>query len=166
MKHNIEAKEKNAPDDFIQEYIDNVLKGNRDFFEENFSDLNISQYQYSPREALDELGLDADLLDQLVEDYVKQIINSKKQFIEYLIDMKNNREFDYTPLRELAHKNLGVARNLRIYDAREILEELMENDDLDYLTLCVLGLEYAAIRLNPICAYETLRLIDIKNSFS
>jgi hypothetical protein len=40
----------------------------------------------------------------------------------------------------------------------------MEAEDLDYMRLCVKALEISAVKLNPLCAYETLRLIEVKNS--
>lgn len=165
MKDNSKIKKQNNAIDDIHKYVNNVLRENESFFEENLKELDISQYSYDPKEALDELGIELELINQLIEDYVTQIVKSKDQFVEYLKDMKDNKEFDYTPLRELAHKNLGVARNLRIKDGRKILEEIMKEDDLDHLILCVIALEYAAIRLKPTCAYETLRLMEIKSSF-
>ncbi len=134
------------------------------FLKENFTSLEMHNYQYSPNEAIEELGLDLDLVNQLVEDYVIQILKSKVLFISHLQELKSSKKLDYTPLRELAHKNLGVARNLRIEDAKKVLEELMKADDLDYLCACIEALESCAIRLRPKCAYETLKLIDIKES--
>jgi len=140
-----------------------------EFLYKNFNTKEINNYKYSPDEAIEELGLERYLIEQLVEDYVIQIIKTKALFIEHLEVLKEDKEnlkkLDYTPLRELAHKNLGVARNLRIEDGKKILTELMKVDDLDYLALCIEGLEFCAIRLKPKCAHETLELIDIKNSF-
>ncbi|MEJ2373430.1 MAG: hypothetical protein P8Y16_06520, partial [Sulfurimonas sp.] len=71
---------------------------------------------------------------------------------------------DYIPFRELAHKNLGVARNLRIQDAQVLLYELMKKDDLDYLVTCLEALKYCAIKLNPKRAYDTIRLMEVKSN--
>ena len=131
-------------------------------------DLDIHQYCYDPKEAVEELGLDEELVNQLVADYVAQVIRSVVQFEEYLKMLHNSQdnhtELDYTPFRELAHKNLGVARNLRIKDAEKLLYELMKKDDLEYLVICLEALKVCAIKLNPKCAYDTIRLIHIKNS--
>ncbi|MFT7860231.1 MAG: hypothetical protein ABXS93_04765 [Sulfurimonas sp.] len=133
------------------------------------SHLKIENYKYDPAVAMEELGLDEELVEQLVEDYVEQIIKSVLQFEEYLtklLDSQANKEaLDYIPFRELAHKNLGVARNLRIEDAQVLLYELMKKDDLDYLVSCLEALKYCAIKLKPKRAYDTLRLIEVKNSF-
>ena len=131
-------------------------------------DLDIHQYCYNPKEAVDELGLDEELVNQLVADYVAQIIRSVVQFEEYLktlFDSQTNHiNMDYTPFRELAHKNLGVARNLRIKDAEKLLYELMKRDELEYLVVCLEALKVSAIKLNPQCAYDTIKLIHIKNT--
>lgn len=130
--------------------------------------LEVSSYIYSADVAVDELGLDDDLIHQLVEDYVIQIIKSKTIFLEYLERLKksNSRDekLDYTDFRELAHKNLGVARNLRIRDAEKFLQELMTKDDLAYLELCLEALIVCAVKLKPKCAYEAIKLIEVKNS--
>jgi len=131
-------------------------------------DLGIDNYCYSPQEAVEELGLDEDLVNQLVADYVAQIIRSVVQFENYLTTLQNSQDLDqildYTPFRELAHKNLGVARNLRIKDAEKLLYELMKKDDLEYLVVCLEALKVCAIKLNPQCAYNTIKLIHIKSS--
>jgi len=133
------------------------------------SHLDILGYTYTTAEAIDELGLDDDLMHQLVEDYVIQIIKASIQFDEYLelleLSQKNKNRLDYTPFRELAHKNLGVARNLRIKDAEKLLYELMKKDELTYLKSCLEALKACSIKLKPECAYNTLNLIAVKNSF-
>lgn len=168
MSENITSERKQHINIKIKSSVDKTLKECSEFLQQNFNSLQIHNYAYSPNEAIEELGLDSGLVNQLVEDYVIQILKSKVLFVEYLqelkIAQKNSKKLKYTPLRELAHKNLGVARNLRIKDATKILDELMEKSDLDYLTLCIEALESCAIRLEPKCAYETLKLIDIKSS--
>ena len=105
---------------------------------------------------------------QLVEDYVAQIIKAVVQFDVYLEKLQDHKdekkELDYTPFRELAHKNLGVARNLRIKDAEILLYELMKKDDIEYLLTCLEALKFCAIKLKPKCAYDTIKLMKIKNS--
>jgi hypothetical protein len=134
----------------------------------DLSNLGIENYEYTTDEAVEELGLDEDLVHQLVEDYVTQVIKSITQFEEYLSKLveseDTNNILDYTPFRELAHKNLGVARNLRIRDAEKILYELMKKDDLEYLLICIEALRVCTIRLKPECAFHTLKLIEVKSS--
>ena len=126
-------------------------------------------YRYSDFEAIEELGLDDELIHQLVEDYVIQIIKSVDQFrelLDKLQDTKNaNEELNFKELRELAHKNLGVARNLRIKDGEVILNDLMKKDDLTHLFVCLETLKACAIRLKPECAFNTIKLIEVKNTF-
>lgn len=131
-------------------------------------DLNIYDYKYDISIAVGELGLDKELVGQLVDDYVAQIIKAVVQFEDYLIilhDLQDKHDnLDYTAFRELAHKNLGVARNLRIKDAEILLNELMKQDNLDYLLACLEALKACAVRLSPKYAYDTLKLIEVKNS--
>jgi len=130
--------------------------------------LHIYNYNYTVDVAVNELGLDEELIYQLIDDYVAQIIKSKAQFMEYIKDIEDIEQInipeDYKLLRELAHKNLGVAKNLRILDAQKLLTELLTKDDLNYLMLCLEVLEACAVRLSPECAYETMQLIEIKNN--
>lgn len=131
-------------------------------------DLKIQNYKYDISIAVRELGLDKKLVRQLVDDYVAQVIKAVVQFENYLVTLQslqeNNHKLDYTALRDLAHKNLGVARNLRIKDAEILLYELMKKDDLEYLLTCLEALKVCAIKLSPECAYDTIKLMEIKSS--
>ncbi len=139
-----------------------------ELFSGKLAHLHIPDYTYDTTEAVAELGLDADMIEQLVNDYVAQIIKAILQFDEYMEKLQESQDkalvLDYTPFRELAHKNLGVARNLRIKDAEILLYELMKKDDLEYLLACLEALKVCAIKLRPQCAYDTIKLIKIKNS--
>jgi hypothetical protein len=130
--------------------------------------LNIENYTYDSAEAVAELGLDKEMVKTLVDDYVAQIIKAILQFDEYMEKLQDSKDkeltLDYTLFRELAHKNLGVARNLRIKDAETLLYELMKKDDLVYLLTCLEALKVCAIKLRPQCAYDTIKLIRVKNS--
>ena len=143
------------------EVCDELLSG-------KLAHLGIQNYVYDTKEAVSELGLDEEMINQLVDDYVAQIIKAILQFDEYMEKLQDsqNKELtlDYTPFRELAHKNLGVARNLRIKDAQALLYELMKKDDLDYLLTCLEALKVCAVKLRPKCAYDTIKLIKVKNS--
>lgn len=135
----------------------------------DLAELGLSEYKYDPAFAVEELGLDEELIDELIEDYVAQIIKSLIQFESRLkqlhLSKSNQISLDYAPFRELAHKNLGVARNLRIKDAEVLLYELMTKDNLEYLLSCLEALEASAIKLRPECAFNTLKLIQVKNLF-
>ena len=132
-----------------------------DYFEDD--------YEYSPAEAIEELGIDIELVDHLIEDFVVQIIKSDSMFREYLETLKeakaNNEALDFNEFRNLAHKNLGVARNLRIKDSSKVLEDMLKKDNLAYLEHSLEILKACAIKLNPVSAYDALYLIQVKSSF-
>lgn len=166
---NNDYREKRRPENVeLRRRIDRLMQEGNTFIEQNFKALDITDYRYQMSEAVEELCLDDDIVYQLVEDYIIQILKSKITFYEYIhklkLDKLENRPLDYTDIRNLAHKNLGVVRNLRIKDAEKLLKIIMHEDDLDYMRLCVKALEISAIKLNPPCAYETLKLIQVKNS--
>ncbi|MCK4875852.1 MAG: hypothetical protein KAS26_08405 [Sulfurimonas sp.] len=152
----------------LRRSIDLLLNEGDNFLKKSLESLDISHYCYDIGEAVAELDLDEDIIRQLLEDYVIQILKSKITFYKYIQELKqaelDNIDLDYTNIRELAHKNLGVARNLRIKDAKKLLEVLMKEENLDYLRLCIKALEISAVKLHPLCAYETLNLIQVKNS--
>lgn len=153
----------------IEQTVKNADEACKKIVAEKLSHLDILNYDYTTKEAVEELGIDDELVHELIEDYVIQIIKSTMQFDIYLEALKElqvaNKQLDYTSLRELAHKNLGVARNLRIKDAETLLRELMLKDDIEYLSACTEALKACAIKLKPVCAYNTLKLIEVKNSF-
>jgi len=166
---NTDSKDKRRPENAdLRSSINKLIYDGHSFIEQNLNDLDIHNYRYNIYIAVEELGLEEDLIIQLLEDYIIQILKSKITFYKHIQKLKKaeleNITLDYTELRDLAHKNLGVARNLRIEDAQKILTILMKEDDLDYLRICVKALEVSAVKLNPLCAYETLRLIQVKNS--
>jgi hypothetical protein len=140
----------------------------KNLISEELSNLHLEEYTYDTTEAVEELGLDETLIEELVEDYVSQVIKSLVQFelhLEELQDLKENKQvLNYVPFRELAHKNLGVARNLRIKDSEVLLYALMTQTDLEYLILCMEALKASVIKLNAKCAYNTLKLIKVKSS--
>lgn len=148
--------------------IEDLLLSGSSFVAKNFEQLTIVDYNYKIDEAVRELFLDENVIRQLIEDYIIQILKSKINFYRYIDELKedkvNNRTLDYANIRNLAHKNLGVARNLHIQDAEKLLKEMMNKEDLDYLKLCAKALEISAIKLNPLFAYEILKLIKVKNS--
>jgi len=125
-----------------------------------------SDYTYSNAEAIEELGVDADLIDQLLEDFVIQILSSNLSFRTFLTTLAKEEDdlqkLNYAPFRELVHKNLGVARNLRIKDSQEILELLIKKDNLDDLNILLDILEACVIKLKPIKSYETLQILKLQ----
>ena len=152
----------------LQEYLAHADKLYQKNLNRELKSLAILNYHYVTDEAVDELGLDDELIHDLLEDFVAQIVKYKPVFMMYIdrlkVDKKSSIELNYTPLRELAHKNLGVARNLRIKDAQKLLDELMKKDDLEYLTLCASTLEASVIKIKPEVALKTSKLMQIKVS--
>jgi hypothetical protein len=154
--------------------LKDILKVCRNITVKEFADLCLCDYMYETDEAIKELGLEKELIDQLLEDYVTQVLKNINQFEKYIDRLKSLsqkrssgplRESDYQELRDLAHKNLGVARNLRIKDAEKILKLIHKSDNIEHIELALKLLEACAIKLKPNCAYNTLNLIEIKNSF-
>ena len=166
-KYNFKNKSSRAQN--IEIILKSASESCKNILNKELWELKICDYSYSTDEAVAELGLDEDLINQLLEDYVIQILKSIKAFYEFIDELKKckdeNLVLDYTTLRELAHKNLGVARNLRIKDAEKLLHALMMKDDLEYLEICVKSLKACAIKLKPDCAYDTLNLMKIKSTF-
>lgn len=157
-----------SPKEELVEFKSNANKILKNTSSGEFKSFDIYNYSYSVENASKELGLNSLLIEDLVEDFVSQIIKIKPIFLLYIDSLKkskkNNQNLDYTLLRDLAHKNLGVARNLRIEDAQNILNELMKKDDLEYLKLCVKILEASVIRLKPEVAFKVSKEIEIKIS--
>jgi len=132
---------------------------------QEFLKLDICDYKFDIETTIEELGLDKYTIKQFIEGYVTQLLNNIEDF-KILIQNLEKKSFieksDFIKLRELAHKNLGVARNLRITDAEKLLNEIMTKDDLEYLKLCVDTLEVCTIKLSPNTAYNVINMINIK----
>lgn len=102
-----------------------------------------SDYVYDPSIAADELGLPADLIDEFVGDFIVQA----KKFRPDIEEAINNKDFDNIQI--LSHKLKGVAANLRIEDALEVLSLINSSKDisqlneyLDYLYEIIHRLEF------------------------
>ena len=130
-------------------------------------DSQSSIYKYDYSKPAEELGLDEELIVHLIEDYISQIFKTYKNFyliIDRILDSAGlAKEKALKDLNNLAHKNLGVARNLRIYDAQILLSELMTNrEDFKYLKECTEALVACAYKLNPEYGYHILKLNKLK----
>ena len=88
------------------------------------TDIYKNDYIYNPQVASDELGLPIDLIEEFIEDFIAQA----KEFKDELY--KAIDEEDINNLRILSHKLKGVAANLRIEDALEVLVIVNTSDDL------------------------------------
>ena len=110
-----------------------------------------ADYVYDPSIAADELGLPSDLIDEFVGDFIVQA----KKFRPDLEDAINSQDFDNIQI--LSHKLKGVAANLRIEDALEILSFINSskdvsklNDYLNYLYQIVHRLEFGNDATAPV----------------
>jgi HPt (histidine-containing phosphotransfer) domain-containing protein len=81
-------------------------------------------YVYDPQVASDELGLPVDLIEEFIEDFIAQA----KEFKDDLFTALNDE--DINNVRILSHKLKGVAANLRIENAFEVLTTINTSDDL------------------------------------
>ena len=83
-----------------------------------------STYVFDPQVASDELGLPVDLIEEFIEDFIAQA----KEFKDGLYAALNDE--DINNVRILSHKLKGVAANLRVEDAFEVLTIINTSDDL------------------------------------
>ena len=138
---------------------DAILERNKTFALE-FQHLNLQNYYYKTDEAVAELDIESEIIDELIEDYVKQIMDAETKFINILNKLKQDQtlgnKLDFKELRELAHKNLGVARNLRIVDAQSFLTILMKEDNLEAIQQALSALVLSTVILKPEIAYNTM----------
>ncbi len=157
------SKEKKI--EIVLEYAQEICD---DVFKNRFDNSKLSNYIYSVTEAENELGLEEELIIQLTEDYITQIFKASDVFKNLIHNIRKNKDKKnkLIELRDLAHKNLGVVRNLHIKDAQVLLNDLLtKHDDLDHLEDCVKALNACAFKLNPEYAYNTLSIIKIKKTF-
>ncbi len=143
-----------------EEYVQQAKKKCQRLKDE-LAEFGEGDHDYSMEVTKEELGLDDELINSLLEDYVVQIISTMPQFRklakELQKELKKGRQPDFQPLRDLAHKNLGVARNLRIKDAQKILSVIMKKEDAEAILECLEFLESCAIMLKPEVAYKVYR---------
>ncbi len=153
----------------IQLLLSEAIKISHRVFIYRFNNDKLKNYKYDPSIASRELGLDDELVGELINDYISQIFNTIHQFdniISNIRELKSiDREAKKLELKNLAHKNLGVAKNLRIEDAKIFLNDLMNKDDIEHLEDCVKALEVCAFKLNPPHAFNLLQVMKLKSSF-
>jgi hypothetical protein len=115
---------------------------------------------YDSTEAVVELGLDQELIEELIEDYVEQIMRTHNEFRLCLSRVWEqhflDEEINFTSLRDLAHKNLGVAKNLRVKNGISLLSEIKRQEDLDKISQCLDLLIISSIKLKPRKACEAM----------
>jgi len=81
-------------------------------------------YVFDPAIASKELGLPLDLIEEFIEDFIAQANEFKPELLSALADG------DIDNVKTLSHKLKGVAANLRIEDAFEVLATINTTSDL------------------------------------
>jgi HPt (histidine-containing phosphotransfer) domain-containing protein len=82
-----------------------------------------SDYVFDPHIAADELGLPVELIEEFIGDFIQQA----HEFKQGLFDAASQEDFDEVHI--LSHKLKGVAANLRIEDAFEVLSIVNNSRD-------------------------------------
>jgi len=83
-----------------------------------------SDYVYNPQLASDELGLPLELIEEFVQDFISQANEFKEDLYASL------SEHNIENVKILSHKLKGVAANLRIEDAFEVLNRVNSSENL------------------------------------
>ncbi|MDY0116209.1 MAG: Hpt domain-containing protein [Sulfurimonadaceae bacterium] len=86
-------------------------------------------YVYDPKVASEELGLPIDLIEEFIQDFIAQA----HEFNEPLYKSLDANDIDQ--IRILSHKLKGVAANLRIEDAFNILVTINTSNDINDISL-------------------------------
>ncbi len=84
-------------------------------------------YQYDPHVASKELGLPLDLIEEFIQDFIAQAKEFKPSIYAGI------EEGDVDNVKILSHKLKGVAANLRIEDAHEVLSAVSATSDMDVI---------------------------------
>jgi len=84
-----------------------------------------TSYVYNPNVASSELGLPVDLIEEFIEDFIAQA----KEFKDDLYNALENSEMD--KLKIQSHKLKGVAANLRIENAFDVLTIINSSSDIN-----------------------------------
>lgn len=86
-------------------------------------------YVYDPKVASEELGLPIDLIEEFIQDFIAQANEFKEPLYKSL------DENDIDNVRVLSHKLKGVAANLRIEDAFNVLVTINTSPDINVISL-------------------------------
>jgi hypothetical protein len=152
----------------FEAFLDDVSDLCKRVFESSFSYLELNEYSYDIDKVVEELELDIELVKGFVDEFMIEIFKSKNLFLESINKLQEDKNNGITPdfqlFRDLVHKNLGVAKNLRIKSAEKLLNELMNSDDTEYLKKCLEALNVCAVNLNPPHAYKTLKMLKFQQS--
>ncbi|WP_373004139.1 Hpt domain-containing protein [Sulfurimonas sp.] len=122
--------------------------------------LNVgSDYVYDPHLASDELGLPVDLIEEFIQDFISQANEFKDDLYNSLYDGNTDN------VKILSHKLKGVAANLRIEDAFEVLSTINTSDNTDEIktnmdTLYIIIEKLSGKGVQPAALVEVLQSVE------
>ena len=121
-----ETKAEKAPDKKVKPMLGDYTVPSSTVQNEYINNLQVSKdYTYNPQVASDELGLPIDLIEEFIGDFIQQSYDFKN---ELYIHLANDELSD---VKLLSHKLKGVAANLRIEDAFEVLSIVNTSSNTD-----------------------------------
>lgn len=100
-------------------------------------------YVYDPQIAADELGLPVDLIEEFIGDFIQQAYEFKDELFT------SSAAADRDNIRNLSHKLKGVAANLRVEDAFEVLSVINTSDNLVEIEANLKQFYYIIAKLDP-----------------
>lgn len=100
--------------------LGDYISQDKEYLDKHQVDTN---YVYNPQVAADELGLPVDLIEEFIGDFIAQ----SHDFHDELFESSAKEDFDNVKI--LSHKLKGVAANLRIEDAFEMLSIINTSED-------------------------------------
>lgn len=128
--------EPNLAFDIPQERASDISGDEKEVQTEKFDDSKshkdgdrFSNYVYNLQKASDTLGLPVDLVAEFIEDYTTQANSFKEKLY---VSLKND---DLTTLKTETHKLIGVAENLKIENALDILGKISRSQNIEDLEL-------------------------------
>jgi hypothetical protein len=84
-------------------------------------------YIYNPSLASMELGLAEDLIEEFIQDFISQANNFKDNLHNAILAT------DFVSIKLISHKLKGVASNLRIENALELLTNINHSDNIEHI---------------------------------
>ena len=121
-----ETKPEKTPDKKVKPMLGDYTVPSSTVQNEYINNLQVSKdYTYNPQVASDELGLPIDLIEEFIGDFIQQSYDFKN---ELYIHLANDELSD---VKLLSHKLKGVAANLRIEDAFEVLSIVNTSSNTD-----------------------------------
>ena len=148
----IEVEDLTAQDEVIEEILPNIEEDVKEEIktpEITAIDGEFAQYTYNPELASEELGLPIDLIEEFIQDFITQALSFKDELYQSV----QTEQLDNIKIQ--SHKLKGVAANLRIEDALDVLTTINTIDDynvikqnLDKLYIMIDNLSSAKTDLN------------------